>query len=242
MLTESGHVGGLDLARLEGRVKEWGALYQAYLATNLRRHGVEVGLDPRTEMARLMDVPEQVSEQFSKRTSGGTAAARAFAAAQGLDWDTLDADRKVGLLKAGVQNPRENKTDDISDLTAWKRMAAEIGYSHRSVLRPDEIRPGPDLIERVDQAYRAALPLLAKQFNRRAVIEGADARISATKGLIAASVATAEDVNLVTRAFRKRGVEQDGVVTPLIWGKVQVYSASKKSRSPPGCTNRKSIA
>ena len=43
----------------------------------------------------------------------------AFAAAQGLDWDSLDADRKVGLLKAGVQNPRENKTDDISDLAAW---------------------------------------------------------------------------------------------------------------------------
>ena len=221
VLTETGHVGGLDLARLEGRVKEWGALYQAYLATNLRRHGVEMGLDPRTEMARLMDVPEHVSEQFSKRTLGGTAAARAFAAAQGLDWDSLDADRKVGLLKAGVQNPRENKTDDISDLAAWKRMAEEIGYRHRSVLRPDEIKPVPDLIERVDQAYRAALPLLAKQFNRRAVIEGADARISATKGLIAASVATAEDVNLVTRAFRNRGVHQEGVVTPLIWGKVQ---------------------
>jgi hypothetical protein len=220
VLTESGHVGGLDLARLEGRVKEWGALYQAYLATNLRRHGVEMGLDSRTEMARLMDVPEHVSEQFSKRTLGGTAAARASAAAQGLDWDALDADRKVGLLKAGVQNPREAKTDDISDLAAWKRMAAEIGYRHCSVLRPDEIKPLPDLIERVDQAYRAALPLLAKQFNRRAVIEGADARISAAKGLIAASVATPEDVNLVTRAFRRRGVEQDGVTTPLIWGKV----------------------
>jgi hypothetical protein len=220
VLTESGHVGGLDLARLEGRVKEWGALYQAYLATNLRRHGVEMGLDLRTEMARLMDVPERVSEHFSKRTLGGTAAARAFAAAQGLDWDSLDANRKVGLLKAGVQNPRENKTDDLSDLAAWKRMAAEIGYSHRSVLRPDDIKPLPDLVERVDQAYRAALPLLAKQFNRRAVIEGADARIGAAKGLIAANVATPEDVNLVTRAFRRRGVEQDGVATPLIWGKV----------------------
>jgi hypothetical protein len=220
VLTEGGHVGGLDLARLEGRVKEWGALYQAYLATNLRRHGVEIGLDPRTEMARLMDVPEHVSEQFSKRTLGGTAAARAFAAAQGLDWDTLDADRKVGLLKAGVQNPREAKTDDISDLAAWKRMAAEIGYSHRSVLRPGEIKTIPDLIERVDQAYRAALPLLSKQFNRRAVIEGADARICATKGLIASSVGAAEDINLVTRAFRRRGVEQEGVATPLIWGKV----------------------
>ena len=52
VLTETGRMGGLDLAQLDGRVKEWGALYQAYLATNLRRHGVDMVLDERTEMAR----------------------------------------------------------------------------------------------------------------------------------------------------------------------------------------------
>jgi hypothetical protein len=228
VLTETGHVGGLDLARLEGRIKEWGALYQAYLATNLRRHGVEMGLDARTEMARVMDVPEHVSEQFSKRTLSGSAAARAFAATQGLDWDSLDADRKVGLIKAGVQNPREAKTDDISDLVAWKRMAAEIGYSHRSVLRPDAIHPMASLGERVERAYRAALPLMAKQLGRRAVIEGADARISAAKGLIVASVGTPQDVDRVTREFRERGVEQDGKTTQLIWGTVNDSQGREK--------------
>jgi hypothetical protein len=104
--TEEGRIGGLDLAQLEGRVKEWGALYQAFLATNLRRHGVEIGLDQRTEMARLMDVPESVAQQFSRRTLGGTAAARAYAASQGLDWDRLTPERKIGLLKSGVQAPR----------------------------------------------------------------------------------------------------------------------------------------
>jgi hypothetical protein len=37
--TASGRVGGLDLAQLDGRIHEWGALYQAHLADNLRRHG-----------------------------------------------------------------------------------------------------------------------------------------------------------------------------------------------------------
>ena len=40
--TASGRVGGLDLARLDGRIHEWGALYQAHLADNLRRHGVDI--------------------------------------------------------------------------------------------------------------------------------------------------------------------------------------------------------
>jgi len=110
VLTESGRIGGLWFDQLDGRVKEWGALYQAYLATNLRKHGVEVVPDDRTEMARLVAVPERVTEHFSKRTMGGTAAARAYAAEQGLDWDALDANRKIGLLNRacriqGVRSP-----------------------------------------------------------------------------------------------------------------------------------------
>jgi TrwC relaxase len=85
VLTETGRMGGLWLDHLDGRVKEWGALYQAYLATNLRRNGVDVVLDDRTEMARLTAIPERVTAHFSKRTMGGTAAARAYAAEQGLN-------------------------------------------------------------------------------------------------------------------------------------------------------------
>jgi hypothetical protein len=55
--TASGRVGGLDLAQLEGRIHEFGAVYQAFLAENLRRHGVEIALDSKTEMARLSAVP-----------------------------------------------------------------------------------------------------------------------------------------------------------------------------------------
>ncbi len=228
VLTDSGRVGGLDLAQLEGRVKEWGALYQAYLATNLRRHGVEVVLDGRTELARLAAVPEHVTLQFSKRTLGGTEGARAYAASQGLDWDSLDATRKIGLIKNGVQDPRGAKGDDVSDLVAWQRTAAEIGYHHRSILRPDAIVPLAERSARLEAAYQAALPVLAKEFARRAVIDGADVRVAAAKGLIASSIEVADDITALTRAFRSRGVQHQGEATSLIWGQVRGEGAREK--------------
>lgn len=228
VLTESGRMGGLDLAQLEGRVKEWGALYQAYLATNLRRHGVDMVLDQRTEMARVAAVPESVTEHFSKRTTGGTAAARAYAAQQGLDWDSLDADRKVGLLKQGVQDPRGAKSDDLGDAEAWRRAAAEVKYQHRSVLRPDEKVAEPSREARLEAAYQAALPVLDKQLQTRAAVDGADARVAAVKGLIAAGVASPADINEITRAMRERGVTQGGERTALVWGETSNAQGRQK--------------
>jgi hypothetical protein len=221
VLTETGRVGGLWTDQLDGKVKEWGALYQAYLATNLRKHGVDVVLDERTEMARLTAIPEQVTEYFSKRTVGGTAAARAYAAEQGLDWDTLDADRKIGLLKQGVQDPRGAKSDDMSDIEVWRRAAEALGYQHVSVLRPDAKQTAVSREDRLDAAYQAALPVFDKELQRRASVEGADARLAAAKGLIASGVESLADVNAITKAMRERGVTQRGEHTSLIWGDVK---------------------
>jgi hypothetical protein len=221
VLTETGRMGGVWLDQLDGRVKEWGALYQAYLATNLRRHGVDVVPDDRTEMARLTAVPEHVTEHFSKRTTGGTAAARAYAAEQGLDWDTLDANRKIGLLKQGVQDPRGAKSDDLSDAAAWRLAAAGIGYEHRSVLRPDQKQKKVSRDDRLEAAYQSALPVFDKELQRRAAVEGADARLAAAKGLIASGVESPADVNAITKAMRERGVTQRGEHTSLVWGDVK---------------------
>jgi hypothetical protein len=218
--TPSGRIGGLDLAQLEGRIHEWGALYHAYLANNVRKHGVEVALDNRTDMSRLTAVPEGVVAQFSKRTLGGTEAARAYAQSQGVDWDSLSPERKIVLLKSGVQDPRGAKSDDVSDLTAWRKMAESMGYEHRSVLRPDEIQPELSREERLEAAYLAALPLLEKHFDRRAVIDGSDARVTAAKGLIVAGIESPEDVSTLTRAFRERGINRRGETAALVWGSV----------------------
>ncbi|HQT65606.1 MAG TPA: AAA family ATPase, partial [Acidocella sp.] len=215
-----GRVGSINLALLEGRIHEWGALYQAYLANHLRAHGVEVELDARTEMAKLSAVPDSIVAQFSKRTMGGTAAARVYARSLGLDWETLSPARKIALLKAGVQNPREAKSDDVSDLAAWRATVKRLGYEHRSVLRPDGVMPRPSREQRLEAAFQAALPLLGRQFDRRAVIDGADARIAAAKGLIAAGIGEAVDVDAITQAFRERGVQRRGEDAALIWGRV----------------------
>jgi hypothetical protein len=219
--TPSGRIGSLDLAQLDGRIHEWGALYQAYLASNLRVQGVQMELDRRTELARISAIPEHVVTHFSRRTVNGTDAARAYARSQGLDWDSLDPERKIALLKSGVQNPREAKSDDLSDFAFWKRAAASIGYEHRSVLKPDQPIAVKERAQRLEVAYQAAMPLLAKQFDRRAVLDGADARVAAARGLIASGVESAEDVDAITRAFRVRGVRRRGEDSALIWGMVK---------------------
>lgn len=219
--TPSGRVGSLDFAELEGRIHEWGALYQAYLASNLRAHGVQMELDQRTEMARISAVPNDVITQFSRRTVNGTDAARAYAQSQGLDWDAMDPDRKVALLKSGVQNRREGKADDVGDLEAWRQTASSVGYEHRSVLRPDEPIPVLEREQRLEIAYRAAMPLLEKQFDRRAVLDGSEARIAAARGLIASGVEAAEDVNAIMQAFQERGIKRRGESAALIWGTVK---------------------
>jgi hypothetical protein len=70
-------VGSPDLKRMKGRVHEFGHLYQAFLARNLRRLGIDVALDTATGAARITAIPEAVRSAFSKRTRNGTAAARA---------------------------------------------------------------------------------------------------------------------------------------------------------------------
>jgi hypothetical protein len=132
----------------------------------------------------------------------------------------MDPEHRIALLKSGVQNPREAKSDDVSDIATWRATAQSIGYNHRSVLRPDEVAPAVSREQRLEAAYRAALPLLGKQFEQRAVIDGSHARIAAVKGLIVAGVEAAEDVNMITRAFRERGIERRGKDAGLVWGTV----------------------
>jgi hypothetical protein len=228
VLTADGRVGALDLQRLKGRVHEFGALYQAHLATNLRKHGVEVVLDEPTGAARLTAIPDQVRDAFSKRTRNGTDAARAYAKAAGLDWDELDDTRKIGLAKQGVQgDPRQVKQDDLGDWASWHRQAAELGWNPRSVLRPElgqgrKLGLGDEGKEereaRLEHAYGVAVGLLDKALQRRAVIDGADLRVAAARGLVASGVEEAADIDAVVKNFAAKGVLQDGQATQLVWG------------------------
>ncbi|MCB4824174.1 MULTISPECIES: MobF family relaxase [Roseicella] len=225
---ENGRVGSLDLDRLDGLIKEAGALYQAHLAANLRRLGAEVVLDDRTGMARLAAIPDHVRDHFSKRTLGGEEAARAYARTLGLDWDALPPERRSGLLKAGVQGTpagidaeaREKlRKDDVADFADWRRQARELGWRYEGIEGPRRAGPGPTREERIARAYEAALPWLEKELDRRAVVSGADARTAALRGLIAAGIEETADVGRVTALFRSEGVRQYGEATALVWGR-----------------------
>ena len=219
VLTAEGRVGGLDLQRLEGRVHEFGAYYQARLATKLRQLGVDVVLDEETGAARIAAIPRHVLEAFSKRSMNGAEAARAYAKDLGLDWDSLDPARKIGLAKRGVQgDPRQVKQDDMSDWAAWRRQARALGWTHESVLNRAPPREKPERAARIAVAYEAALGMLDKSLRQRAVVNGAAARIAAARGLIASGVESPADIDAVMDAFAAKGVRQEGVEVGLVWG------------------------
>ena len=157
-------VGSLDLSRLQGRVHELGALYQAYLATNLRALGIDIVLDAATGAARMSAVPDDVRAAFSKRTTRGEIAARGYAQAAGLNWIALDAGRRIALLKQGTQgDPRAAKRDDLGDFERWRaqlRRLADVQGALSTSTRP---RCTLETHERLKAAYIAALPFLEKE-------------------------------------------------------------------------------
>ncbi len=217
VVTPSGHVGGLDLGALRNRIQEWGGLYQAHMATGLRRLGVEVQLDPKTGAARLAAVPEPVRAAFSRRTMQGEAAARAYAASQGLDWDGLDARRRVGLLKRGVQgDPKAAKRDDLGNLEAWRAQAAQLGWEPGPIIDLDSPAPLPPRPERLAIARAAAEPFLAQAFTGEAVLDGSEARIAAARGLIASGVLDADEIDDVAHALVSGGIPDGERRAPVI--------------------------
>ncbi|MET3695323.1 MobF family relaxase [Methylobacterium goesingense] len=236
VLTDSGHVGTVDLAQLHGRVHEWGALYQSHIATGLRRIGIDTRLDPATGAACVVAVPERVRAAFSRRTTQGEAAARAYAQDQGLDWNSLDAARRIGLLKNGVQGDRRAaKTDDVGDLDAWRREAESLGWRPVAWSNLDTPIPLPDRAERMEIARVAAAPILAEAFKGEAVVDESAARLAAARGLVAAGIEDAAEIDDVARALLAGGIEEDGVHTPVIVREVRGPRGALAVRLTTGC-------
>ena len=227
VLTDSGHIGALDLDRLAGRVKELGAVYHANVAVRARRLGIETVLDQRTGAARLADIPHSLRDLFSKRTIEAQDAAREFAAEKGIDWDAISAEQKIALLKAGAAETRQAKKETAegleqkSDFAVWREQAAAASYRHRSVLRADQVSAAPAADERHQAAYHAALPLLDGELSRRAVLDGQELREIAARALIVAGIGErpGDDIDAVIKTFRERGVVQDGQQVALMWGR-----------------------
>lgn len=235
VFTENGRVGSMDLDRLDGFVKESGALYQAHLATNLRKLGADVVLDPDTGAARLTIIPDEIRTHFSKRTARGEDAAREYAQKEGLDWDNLSDKRKERLMKKSVQGVSPGlddatmaklKKDDMADFSAWKQQAAELNWSFDTIVRKHdgpEISMGPHPQINPEIRYEVAHPVasewLEKELNKRAVLSEHDIRTAAARSLIHSGIDTHKDIDSVVGKMMEKGVLQYGEKTTLISGR-----------------------
>lgn len=216
MVTESGRVVSVNRDLFDGRIHEFGAVYQALLARELRGIGAEVALCERTLMAKLPAIPEAACEEFSKRTRDAESAARAEAEQRGLDWDALSPQGRVDFLKGGAHASRQGKGDDLSDMAAWRAQAARLGWKHGSVLTQGPPTPARSRAERLAHADQVAAPLLADALAKRAVIGDGDLRLAAARGFIAAGIESTDDIGALTQAWARDGVQQDGQRTRLL--------------------------
>ena len=201
-------------------IHEFGAVGQAFLTAELDSIGIATALDERTQLLTLPCIPEDVCREFSKRTEQAEDSAREIAKENGQDWDTLDADRKIALLKGRAQAGRRGKGDDLGDALAWKRQIDRLGWHHTSAVGGPPAAPmaREDLYQ---AAYSVGRTVLAPELAKRAVIGKGDVRLAAARGLIASRGAReAADVDAVTRHMAKGTVLQDGKATRLLWREV----------------------
>jgi hypothetical protein len=218
---EDGRIGSLYTKRIQGFIFEADAFYQATLAQKLRDAGFDVVMDAKTGAARMVAVPKDVCDLFSKRSNAGEAMARQFTASRGEDWDALSQDQRTARVKAATQS-RDQKVkggkDDIADFTDWKRQAKEYcGWEPRSFMAYGPRAPMLSPEERYRMAYEVAQPFISDKLEQRSVISHHELRMAAGRGLVHAGITGVEDINGVTAIMRQEGVKQSGEWTSLTW-------------------------
>ena len=216
--TDSGRIGSLDTQRLHARVHEFGAYFQARLADNLRTLGIAVGYNADEQAVVVTSVPRAANDAFSKSTRQVLGNARSFAKQQGLDWDTLPAERKMDILsEAGVAS-RLAKHGGKTDREIWQAQADALGWSHAGVMGQTEHTKLPDE-DRFDRAYEFAARHLEREFRTLAVIEHEKVRTYAARGLIGVGIGGGiGDVDKVVELIESRGIRVNGEHAALVVG------------------------
>jgi hypothetical protein len=219
---DSGRVGSLDTAAIQGFIFEADAFYQARLAQNLRDAGFEVALDQKTGAARLPIIPDEIRTLFSKRTNIGELLARKMTADRGEEWDTLSQEQREARMKAATQSLDQKVKggkDDIANMADWKRQARETcGWEPTTLQLYGPPVPPLEPEQRIRVAYDTALPFLAERLEQRSVVPHFDLRVAAARGLVVAGIGGLADIDAVTATMRSEGVQQYSDKTALVWG------------------------
>ena len=217
VVTEDGRIGSLDTQRLHAQVHEFGAYFQARLATALRALGIRTEYDKKEEAFVLPAIPQHVSDAFSKGRRKREFDARAYAERQGLDWDALPAERKFRLLQTAGLAERLAKDAGKNDREIWWQQASDLGWHHTTVL---EGAVAPALIdtERHDRAYAFAARHLAKEFQTAGVIDHDKLGMYAARGLIQTGIIGIQDIDRVVELLEHRGIRIGDEHAALIVG------------------------
>jgi hypothetical protein len=218
VVTADGRVGSLDTRRLtDGKVKEIGAYFQAVLADDLRRHGIDVRMDKDNQAVVVDAIPEEAKTAFSKRDRQILHKAKNFAQEQGLVWDEMSAEKKLEIVEEASAEGRLGKIK-LDERKSWRAEAEAMGWRHRSVLGETAHRPLPEE-ERLETAYRFAAARLAEEFKTAAVIDHDKLGMYAARGLIGAGIdGGPDDIRKVVERLETRGIEIAGEQVALVSG------------------------
>ena len=218
VVTADGRIGSLDTQRLHSRVHEFGAFFHAMLADELRAIGARVAYDENEQAVVLEAIPEHAVAAFSKGRQQVLRSAKAFAERQGHDWDELSAEAKFGILANAGLASRLKKHGDANDRDVWRAEAADIGWSHKTILEK-VAHPTLTDAERFEAAYAFAAKHLAKEFHTAAVVDHDKLRMYAARGLIGAGIAGGvDDIDRVTALLEERGIDFQGERVALVVG------------------------
>ena len=218
VVTADGRVGSLDTKRLNDRVHEFGAYFQAQLADELRRLGIRTAYDAKNEAVMLPAIPQAAVDAFSKGRRQTERNAKRFAKEQGVDWDELTAERKFGLMSAAATVERLTKNDTRTDQEVWRDQAAAMGWHHKTVMEGAAVPVLTDT-ERFERAYEFTAKHLATEFHTGAVLTQDKLRIFAARSLIGVGVAGGPgDIDRVMDLLEHRGLQIRGEHAALIFG------------------------
>ncbi len=218
--TEDGHIGSLDTQRLHSRVHEFGAVGQAFLGNELRRLGIRTAYDKNEQAVVLEAIPQRAVDTFSKGSRQVLRGAKAFAEEQGLDWDTLPAEKKFEILRETGITERLSKHAGKTDRELWREQAEALEWAHATVLEGAQHEHLTDG-ERFELAYAFAARHLGREFETAAVLDHDKLRLYAARGLIGTGITGPDDIDRVVELLESRGIELRGEHVALIMGETE---------------------
>ena len=175
-----------------------------------------VAYDATEQAVVIPAIPDHVVQAFSKRDRQILHKAKRFAEGQGLNWDELSADSKLGIIEEASAEGRLGKIK-ADEKRVWREQAEDLGWKQTTAME-DMVYPTPSKAERHERAYEFAARHLAVEFHTAAVIDHEKLGMYAAHGLIGTSLDGPDDIAKVVELLETRGIRLRGEHVALVVG------------------------